>query len=316
VEKEVTEEEEITQTIEERIAAARSRLKTTDCLFCPASAPSLEENLTHMSHTHSFFVPDAEYLVDLPGLITYLGEKLAVGNVCLYCNGKGRELRSLEAVRKHMLDKSHCKIAYDSERDQLEISDYYDFTSSYPEPLPKSKGNEESEEWEDVDSDEDDEEIVDEVISIDETASSPDTSDSDSESEDDLPPSQITYGDSHLELVLPSGARIGHRSMRRYYAQTFHGAREARTEDPNSGAALVRRLIADKNSALVPRRGGFGAFGSGTDVVKARNAGEARHATGIVKQFKEQRRREDFRTKTGFIKNNQKFFKDPNMPVS
>lgn len=261
-----------------------------------------------MSTIHSFFIPDAEYLVDLPGLVTYLGDKIAVGNVCIFCNEKGREFRSLYAVRKHMTDKSHCKIAYDREKDKLEISDYYDFTSSYPDAMDKSSesGSEDDEGvWEDAEDVEDSE--VDEVVE--ESASD---SASSSGEEEDLPDSQVTYGDTNYELVLPSGARIGHRSMRRYYAQTFLRApRGSKPEDQNSGAALVRRLLADKNAALVPRRGGFGAFGTGTDVVKARNKGEAREAGRHVKEFRDQKRREDFKTKVAFIHNSQKHFRDP-----
>ena len=55
-------------------------------------------------------------------------------------------------------------------------------------------------------------------------------------------------------------------------------------------------------------RGGFG------QVVKARNAGEAREAGRHVREFRDQRRREEFRTKVAFIHNNQKHFRDPNMP--
>jgi len=56
-----------------------------------------------MTKIHSFFIPEIEYLVDLRGLIKYLGEKISVGNVCLYCNGRGKGMKSLEAVRKHMV---------------------------------------------------------------------------------------------------------------------------------------------------------------------------------------------------------------------
>lgn len=302
-------DDEINQTIDEKIAAARSRISSSQCLFCSEASSSLEANLTHMSGAHSFFVPDADYLIDLPGLINYLGEKIAVGNVCIFCNDKGREFRTLDAVRKHMLDKSHCKIAYGTESEKLEISDYYDFSSSYTgaSQKKKTKKREEiiGESWEDLDEDGSDE--VDEIVDED-TSSEGSDDDSDSES---LPENEITYGDSHLELVLPSGARIGHRSMRRYYAQSFPGAPRGKSEDPNSGAALVRRLLADKNSALVPRKGGFGAFGDGTAVVKARNRGEAREAGRHVREFRDQKRREDFKTKVGFIGNHQKHFRDP-----
>lgn len=324
-------EEEVSQTIDEKIAAARSRLSVQDCLFCPVNSSSLEESLTHMSAAHSFFIPDADYLVDLPGLITYLGEKIAVGNVCIYCSMKSRDFRTLDAVRKHMLDKTHCKIAYDSQKERLEFSDFYDFSSSYPDFEEKQGENQgrrqkksvkntpENEEWEDI---EDNGQDVDEVIEEDDTpVPSSDTDDSSSSlDEDELPGDQLTYGDSSYELVLPSGARIGHRSLRHYYAQSFSRAslvaRKGKDDDPNSGAALVRRLIADKNSALVPRKGGFGAFGSGTDVVKARNRGEAREAGRHVREFRDQQRREQFKTRVGFIHNNQKHFRDPLLQAS
>jgi pre-60S factor REI1 len=330
-------DDENAATLDEKIAAARSRLSPLHCLFCTHTPSStFEDNLTHMSSEHSFFIPDAEYLVDPTGLITYLGEKVAVGNVCIYCNGKGREFRTLDAVRKHMVDKSHCKIAYDTEKDMLEMSDFYDFSASYPDAEEQRRRKEErraeknkadgggdnaaAEGWEDVENDSGDE--VDEVV--DEPPSSSSSSD-DNEDEDDnegggdssdldsdtIPENQITFGDSHLELVLPSGNRIGHRSMRRYYAQSFTSSRSQ--ED---GRSIVRRLLADKHSALVPRKGGFGAFGAGTEVVKARNRGEAREAGRHVREFRDQKRKEDYKTRVGFAQNNQKHFRDPLLQVS
>ncbi|PPQ89566.1 hypothetical protein CVT25_012238 [Psilocybe cyanescens] len=320
-EQEGSDDDELIQSIDQKIAAARSRLSENNCLFCTTVSPSLEANLTHMSTAHSFFIPDAEYLVDISGLITYLGEKIAVGNVCIHCNQKGKEFRSMDAVRKHMIDKAHCKIAYEREKDRLEISDFYDFTASYPDgadattssakkSLKSSVEEEVDEEWEDAEDVDDDE--VDEIVDESDSDSEEDSDSVTDSDEDDLPDNQLTYGDSAFELVLPSGARIGHRTMRRYYAQSFPGApRGNKPEDPNSGAALVRRLLADKNSALVPSGGGFGAFGHGTEVVKARNRGEAREAGRHVREFRDQKRREDFKTKVGFIHNSQKHYRDP-----
>ena len=34
----------------------------------------------------SLFLPDADYIVDLEGLIEYLGAKVGEGNICLWCN--------------------------------------------------------------------------------------------------------------------------------------------------------------------------------------------------------------------------------------
>ena len=341
-------DDENAATLDEKIAAARSRLSPLHCLFCAHTpSSSFEANLTHMSSTHSFFIPDAEYLVDPTGLITYLGEKLAVANICIYCNGKGREFRTLDAVRKHMVDKSHCKIAYDSEIDMLEISDFYDFSPSYPDDAERRRRREErrakrkeeeekekekekadkdaAEGWEDVENDgsgsgDEVDEVVDEPPSSSSSSSSSPSSESEDDNEgdgdtdtDSLPENQITFGDSHLELVLPSGNRIGHRNMRRYYTQSFHNKMD---DDPNSGRSIVRKLLADKHSALVPRRGGFGAFGAGTEVVKARNRGEAREAGRHVREFRDQKRKEDYKTRVAFAQNNQKHFRDPLLQVS
>lgn len=93
-----------------------------------------------MSRLHSFFIPDRDILIDLPGLLSYLGEKIAIGNLCLYCPNGGREFGSIEAVRKHMIDKAHCKLAYDAEEDRVELADFYDYA-----------GDGSQSDWEDMD---------------------------------------------------------------------------------------------------------------------------------------------------------------------
>lgn len=317
------EEDEDEQTLDEKLAAARSRIGPLSCLFCTVSSPVVADNVEHMAKAHSFFIPDAAYVEDLPGLITYLAEKLAIGNACLHCN---REFRDLHAVRKHMFDKSHLKIAYDTERQRLEISDFYDFTSSYPEAdaagnarrsrtarktITAAAANAD-EEWE---SDEDDDENV--TVGEDESVYDVESSE-DEDDDDELVANNLEYGDTPYELVLPSGAKIGHRSMSRYYKQSFsaplpqkHAVKEGAAP---SGRELVQQILADqkKDGVLVPAHGGgFGAFGKGTQVIKARNRGEAREAGRHVREFRDQNRREQFKTKVGFIANSQKHFRDP-----
>ncbi|PFH51974.1 hypothetical protein AMATHDRAFT_141083 [Amanita thiersii Skay4041] len=287
-----TADDDLERDIDQKIGSATTRLSSTDCLFCTQTSSSLRSSLTHMSNVHSFFIPDIEYLVDLAGLINYLGEKIAIGNICMYCNGKGRQFHTLAAVRQHMVDKSHCKIAYDTEDDRLEISDYYDFTRSYPDSPPKRDGitgeiitREEDDEWEDVD---DGDTSEDEIL--------------------DDPYNRVTYGDSEYELVLPSGSRIGHRSMRRYYVQSLHRTWQSSGPRANSNAALVRRLLTD---GMIPRRTGYGAHGIEMSVVRARNPGEAREAGRHIREYRDQKRREDYKTRVGFNHNHQKHYRDP-----
>lgn len=172
------------QNAEEREAGGSPRLgaiPVMDCLFCPHHSSSLMKNVAHMTKVHSFFIPDIEYLSDLKGLIKYLGEKVGVGNICLWCNEKGKSFYSTEAVQAHMNDKSHCKLFTDGDA-ALEFADFYDFRSSYPD----HKKGEEPEATEDL-----------------------------------LSEKTLEYDDETMELILPSGARVGHRSLMRYYKQRF-----------------------------------------------------------------------------------------------
>jgi pre-60S factor REI1 len=98
------------------------------CLFCNRYSSSLESNVAHMKKAHDLFIPERRYLVDLTGLISYLSKKVHEDNQCLYCN---RFKWSESGIKTHMRDISHCKIAYESEDEQLEIGEYYDFRSTY-----------------------------------------------------------------------------------------------------------------------------------------------------------------------------------------
>ena len=153
-------------------------LEVTACLFCRHESTDLETNLQHMSLAHSFFLPDAEYVVDLKGLIRYLGEKVGVGFVCVHCNTKGKAFHSLEAVQKHMIDKGHTQLHFEGDS-ALEYADYYDYRSSYPDC--KETGAEMGVEG---------------------------------------PDSSLLVNDN-MELVLPSGTTVGHRSFQRYYKQNL-----------------------------------------------------------------------------------------------
>jgi pre-60S factor REI1 len=93
------------------------------CLFCNVESTSLDSNLTHMSHAHSFFIPDAEYLIDMESLLSYLFAIVAVFHECLFCGS----LRSNKfAVQDHMRGKGHCKV--DFEDDDHQLKQFYDFS--------------------------------------------------------------------------------------------------------------------------------------------------------------------------------------------
>jgi len=110
--------------IEEKIATSPV-LTLKDSLFDRHQSSDFESNLQYMTHEFGFFIPELEYLKDLPGLITYLGQKISVGNSCIYCE---KSFYSLEATRDHMRSLSHCKILWDD--NENEYSDYYDLDAA------------------------------------------------------------------------------------------------------------------------------------------------------------------------------------------
>ena len=114
----------------------------------------------------------------------------------------------------------------------------------------------------------------------------------------------MTLAADGLSLILPSGRILGHRSLKIYYDQNFRPIADQKPVDDK--VKRVRERLADPTQALVPVAGGSGGFGRGLQVVKARNAGEAKWARKQGRSFNEQRRRTDFATRIGFVHNNQK----------
>lgn len=134
------------------------------CFMCDLEHDTIESCMVHMHKQHGFFIPDIEYLKDPKGLLTYLGLKvlkyllcsfpgetcshfgfffrdwltLYVLNfqvkrdlLCLYCNDRRHPFNSLEAVRKHMSAKSHCKVHYGDgdDEEEAELEEFYDYSS-------------------------------------------------------------------------------------------------------------------------------------------------------------------------------------------
>lgn len=158
-----------------------------DCLFCNHHSNTLEEELHHMTETHSFFIPDLEYCTDVPGLITYLGEKIGCGFECLSCKWTARRCPTLDSVRKHISDKRHGKVMLEGDG-LLEYAEFFDYSSSYPD--------------------------AGENVSADDEVK------------------QTELSGNEYQLVLPSGATVGHRSLARYYRQKL---------DPNRSAVVVKK---------------------------------------------------------------------------
>jgi len=108
----------------------------TVCLFCSHESEDGLHNYDHMYSVHGFFLPSSERLIDLEGMIEYLAEKLTKDLDCLWCTPSvfaqdlkpDQEIQSkfknLASVRRHMLDKGHCKLAMDRGAER-EFADFY-----------------------------------------------------------------------------------------------------------------------------------------------------------------------------------------------
>ena len=179
-------------------------LDITECLFCPHDSVDLESSLKHMTRSHGFMIPDLEYLINVKGLVSYLCEKVGIGNTCLYCNTKGKTFYSVEAVQNHMVDKGHCKLFFDGEA-ALEYSQFYDYRKSYPDYVEHS-------------------------VSEDDTIS------------ESLSGVGNLVVNDNMELMLPSGATVGHRSLKVYYKQHLPPVDRAQTP---KRPALVGRLMSE-----------------------------------------------------------------------
>ncbi|KAL9442760.1 hypothetical protein AB3S75_016183 [Citrus x aurantiifolia] len=103
------------------------------CFMCDLPHDAIENCMVHMHKCHGFFIPDVEYLKDPKGLLTYLGLKVKRDFMCLYCNDRCHPFNSLEAVRKHMEAKRHCKIHFGDgdDEEEAELEEFYDYSSSY-----------------------------------------------------------------------------------------------------------------------------------------------------------------------------------------
>lgn len=55
-----------------------------------------------MQNTHSFFISEEKFLVNLNGLLKYLAEKIHIELLCPYCDNKG--FKTGKAVQNHMVN--------------------------------------------------------------------------------------------------------------------------------------------------------------------------------------------------------------------
>lgn len=284
------------------------------CLFCNLDSPTLHQNITHMRQKHGMFVPEQAYLVDPNGLILWLQDRVRELHECLYC---GMVRTSTFGAQTHMRDKGHCKIAFESEMDMVEVGQFYDFRSTYSDEGSEAEmtqshkprlgagrkekivvdGQEldfaEDEDWE---------------------SDASDATENESTQRTRPKPSglQAAYADD-FELHLPSGRTAGHRSLARYFRQNLHNysideGRTSRTITDgrtNSDDEGVQRPRARQNNALTRANGGMGMLG-----VTEQKKLEAK-ALEVSDRRRAQRQQNRYQAGNERRGNQQKHFRDP-----
>ena len=244
-------------------------------------SPSLDDNVNYMRKHYDWFIPDADYLVDLEGLLGYCHEKISIGHMCLQCH---QVFGTSDACRRHMRSKQHTQLAYVNADDQEELAVFYDFEVANREfmnhvdasagaaaggtSMPRlteeqmSEDNKDEEDgWEDVS---DDEEMKDGAEDADDME----------DDEDDL---YAGYADQVAkfgfsvtdlgELVLPDGRIIGHRSLRRYYKQrpkSLQMSTAVMAAQSAAGERLYQGRVYNVNPALALYRNGASTNHSNT----------------------------------------------------
>lgn len=156
-------------------------LAVNGCIYCNAQHDSLEDDIQHMFQKHGLYIPNRKNLKDLSGLIQFLWEVISIDNVCLNCGFIGK---TLESIQDHCISKAHCRIPYEHKEERELFAEFYE-QSNDKLRSGSVNGNDEG--------------------------SNGDVSNSYSDPQLD---------DTGSELALPSGYKIGHRSMMRYYRQT------------------------------------------------------------------------------------------------
>lgn len=322
----------------------RFEVPLTRCMFCNYESHTFDVGIMHMNKFHGMFIPEQQYLVDYEGLIRYLYTKIMRNHECLYCH----KLKStMSSIQKHMRDKGHCMIAFETEEEMIEVGQFYDFSSTY--------------------SDNEEDDIIDELEHAnDETTGGVHlgtqqpkvlktvicTSDGDEEMQDgkldnegwetdssasSLASEELTaapidpthalerlrlhphhsHSDSQThravlrsdyELYLPSGRIAGHRSLARYFRQNLHSY-------PTPTERMENRLIeasspaptGDSRGREITSRADGGLGMLGATEAKKQEA----RATEKRERKREQRAQGQYQWGVDKRGNSQKHFRDP-----
>lgn len=184
--------------------AGNERIGVFECIYCGVKHKQIERNVSHMFREHGLFIPERSYLIDLPGLLNFLIDKIVVQKCCFCCNFEGS---TLESIRAHMHSKRHCRLPYETKEERERLSQFYDFSSLSESSHESQRSSQNDKEIHFSDLAED----------INNANSEPGHAEQDINSNY----TTVSVDTTGMELTLPNGARVGHRIGQRYYRQNL-----------------------------------------------------------------------------------------------
>lgn len=232
--------------------AANSELPLSRCLFCNYNSPTWQLSVAHMTKIHGLFIPEQSYLVNPEGMLRYFQRKITQNHECICCH---KIKTTATGAQAHMRDKGHCKVAFETEEEMLEVGQFYDFSSTYSDDEDEDASSEDTEmgeasknadRWVKLDGGDDGWETDSSASSLDSAELSAVPLDDHSHQYSKLSkhrhhahddprshrnrdgfhshahstPRAVFYDD--YELHLPSGRTAGHRSQARIFRQNLH----------------------------------------------------------------------------------------------
>ena len=184
-------EEDLVATLKELAMAQGEILSDDACLFCEHLEEDVEERVAHMREAHGFSIPDGSFVCDLEGLLRHLSRKISLFCSCVQCDVGGKPFSSVRAAQQHMRDLHHTRFPYTGV--EVEYEAFYDYDTPWlVEQLAKMG----------LPADTPLEELSEEQMAI-----------------LNAPVEAVDYNPDTMELILPSGRSLGHRSLKRYYNQ-------------------------------------------------------------------------------------------------
>mmetsp|Transcript_37577 Transcript_37577/g.59286 ORF Transcript_37577/g.59286 Transcript_37577/m.59286 type:complete len:410 (+) Transcript_37577:1253-2482(+) len=260
---------ETTPTLEEGEVAAGTnkavKLTHKHCLFSNKRSKTRAANMAYMAKEYGLFIPDAEYLADLSGLLDYLIEKISVHHVCLYC---GKRFSSQNAVQDHMKSVNHCKLRYETDEEMAEYADFYDFSTSYEQYQNRMKL---ADIEDDDDEGENEEKEGEEKEETEEEKKKREEEKKRKEDEravvllEESHKGNVTVTNAGYELIFSNGKAVGHRDFQQYYKQ------KPRPVDTRESVQIAKMMAEYKMLGYAPPRNERNFIDKKTQRIQAKN---------------------------------------------